>query len=301
MAMKVIKDVREMRRWALEARGKKRPIVFVPTMGFLHDGHKALLRLGGAVAKTMAGQAGRGGGDGGLVLSIFVNKLQFGPKEDFNAYPRDIDRDFNIAKRAGVKVLFAPSSEDVYGKGHKTFVDVKGLSSKLCGASRPGHFSGVATIVLKLFNIVEPDVAIFGKKDYQQLLIIKKMVKDLDLGVAIREADTIREPDGLAMSSRNAYLTKVERKAASIVPASIAVAKEAFSAGERRGPEIVRKVKKIMEKEGRVMIEYVKICDPETLDDIGRIEKDALLAMAVRIGMARLIDNCMLTAANGRS
>lgn len=300
--MKVIKDVREMRQWATEARGKKAPIVLVPTMGFLHDGHKELLRLGKTIAKTMAAEAGRGAiPEGGLVLSVFVNKLQFGPKEDFNAYPRDIEGDFNVAKHAGVKVLFAPSNEDVYGKGHKTFVEVKGLSTKLCGASRPGHFRGVATIVLKLFNIVAPDVAIFGKKDYQQLLIIKKMVKDLDLGVAIREADTVREPDGLAMSSRNAYLTKAERKAASLVPASIAVAREAFSAGERRGHEIVKKVKKIMEKEGRVMIEYVKICDPETLDDIGQIEKDALMALAVRIGRARLIDNCMLTTAKGRS
>ncbi len=290
--MKVIRDVHEMQEWALEARQRKCPIVFVPTMGFLHDGHKELLRLGRRIAKKKAREAGHGG----LVLSIFVNKLQFGPKEDFDAYPRAIERDSDIARHAGVDVLFAPGQEDVYGKGHKAFVDVKGLSGKLCGASRPGHFRGVATIVLKLFNMVMPDVAIFGKKDYQQLLIIKKMVKDLNLMVEIIEADTIREPDGLAMSSRNAYLTKEERKAAAIVPRAIVAAKEAFTGGERLGPEIVRKVKKIMEREGAVMIEYVKICDPETLDDISLIEKDALLALCVRIGRARLIDNCILKA-----
>ena len=227
-------------------------------------------------------------------MSIFVNPLQFGPKEDYKAYPRDMERDLKIAGEADVDVVFAPESSEIYPEGHATFVDVEGLSNRLCGVSRPGHFRGVATVVLKLFNIVRPQKAVFGKKDFQQFLIIQKMVNDLNLDVELIPVETVREPDGLAMSSRNAYMNPVERKAAAAIPASLRAAKDAFSRGERNPSAIVRDMKKIIENEGPAVIEYVTVCDPVTLKDISSIGRGALVAVAVRLGAARLIDNILL-------
>lgn len=265
------------------ARSEGKKIVLVPTMGFLHQGHKRLLDIGR--------QSG-----GLLVLSIFVNPAQFGPKEDLSSYPRDFDRDCGIAKSAGVDIIFAPEPEEVYPKGFDTFVEVAGLSNRLCGLSRPGHFRGVATVVLKLFNMVMPDKAIFGKKDYQQLAIIRKMAKDLDLSLEIIGVDTVREPDGLAMSSRNSYLSIEERRAAKCIPESIEEAKKEFAGGVRQSSLIIEKVKKIIEKQPLAMIDYIKVCDKDSLEDLSIIEDSAQLFLAVKIGKARLIDNCLLAA-----
>ncbi len=282
--MRVIKGIDEMKGFssALTAEGKS--VVLVPTMGCLHQGHLELLKKGRGLGHS-------------LVMSIFVNPLQFGPKEDYKAYPRDMERDLKIAGDAGVDVVFAPESSEIYSEGpdtHATFVDVEGLSRSLCGVSRPGHFRGVATVVLKLFNIVRPQKAVFGKKDFQQFLIIRKMVRDLNLDIEIVPVETIREPDGLAMSSRNTYLNPVERKAAAAIPASLRAAKDAYSQGERNPAAIMGDMKKIIENEGRAVIEYITVCDPLTLKALSRIGQGALVAVAVRLGSARLIDNILL-------
>ncbi len=279
--MKVIENVKEMQVFAENARARGQKIVLVPTMGFLHDGHRELLKTG------------RGLGDI-LVLSIFVNPTQFGPKEDFKTYPRDFEKDFRIAEECGVDCIFAPRAGEMYPEGYQTFVEVTEASKNLCGESRPGHFRGVATVVLKLFNIVMPHKAIFGKKDYQQLVVIKRLAEDLNLGVEIIGAETVREPDGLAMSSRNSYLTEAERKAARCIPDALKEAEKGFLKGERDSGAVIGTVKKIIEKEPSAVVEYVKVCDKDTLADLGRIEESALLAVAVKIGRARLIDNRIL-------
>lgn len=258
-------------------------VVCVPTMGFLHEGHRSLLKMGRSV-----------GPDSLLVLSIFVNPAQFGPNEDFASYPRDMARDLDMADQEGVDIVFAPDAKAIYPAGFRTHVEVEGLGERLCGLSRPGHFRGVATVVLKLFNIIEPDTAIFGEKDFQQLRIIRKMIQDLDLDLEIIGAPTVREPGGLAMSSRNSYLDAEERLAALCVPASIEAAKDAVSRGAVRSSEVVGEAKKIIEKEPLAVIDYVRVCDGDTLEDIDDIEDGARLFLAVRIGRARLIDNCPL-------
>lgn len=281
--MNVIESVAGMRGWSSEARSKDERIVLVPTMGFLHDGHRELLRIGKKEARG-----------GRLVLSIFVNPAQFGPKEDYSTYPRDMGRDLSIAGEEGVDAVFAPKSEDMYPDGYQTYVEVEGLSKRLCGRSRPGHFRGVATVVLKLFNVVKPHAAVFGKKDYQQLTIIKRLSKDLNLEVEIIGAETVRENDGLAMSSRNSYLGPEERLAASVIPRALDEAEALFSAGVREGTEIRDKMKKIIEKEPLAVVEYIEVSDPDTLEGVGRIRGSALVALAVRIGKARLIDSRVL-------
>ena len=282
--MDIINDVRQMRDisagWALKSLAP----VLVPTMGFLHEGHRALLRAG----REMCGD-GRP-----LVLSIFVNPTQFGPAEDLETYPRDLERDIEVARAEGVDIVFNPSAEGMYPGGFQTFVEVTELSAPLCGQSRPGHFSGVATVVLKLFNIVQPAMAVFGRKDYQQLLVIRRMAEDLNLGVEITGVETVRESDGLAMSSRNAYLSPDERKAALCVPLSLDAAEGALRSGEAQGSVIVEKIKKVIEKEPLAVIEYVDIRDPETLAPIKRVEGQVVAAVAVRIGRTRLIDNRVL-------
>ncbi|MBI5467586.1 MAG: pantoate--beta-alanine ligase [Deltaproteobacteria bacterium] len=279
--MRIIEEIDEMRECAAKTRSLGLKVVFVPTMGCLHDGHRELLR------------AAKKSGDL-LVLSIFVNPAQFGPKEDFASYPRDMVRDLEIAGDEGADVVFTPKAADMYPEGYSTFVEVGALGDKLCGASRPGHFRGVATVVLKLFNIVTPDTAVFGKKDYQQLLIIRKMARDLDLGLDIIGVETVREPDGLARSSRNRYLSPEEREAARCVPEAIEAAKEAFSAGVNDASLLTGKMKKIIEKQPRAVVDYIKVCDTESLEDLGMIETNGLVALAVKIGPARLIDNCVL-------
>ncbi len=279
--MKVIKDIEEMQGYSRDVRKKGLRIAFIPTMGFLHDGHIALIKRG----KTL--------GDV-VVVSIYVNPMQFGPEEDFSTYPRDLERDLHIAKTNGVDTVFCPSSDDMYPPGFQTSVDLKELSRNLCGLSRPGHFMGVATVVTKLFNIVMPHVAVFGLKDYQQFLIIRRLVKDLNMDIDIVGVATVRDRDGLALSSRNQYLNERERRSALSIPRALDEAREEFKKGERNADRIIEKVKKIIENSPLTMIEYIKVCDPETLEDIDVISTGALLALAVRIGRARLIDNCIL-------
>lgn len=280
--MRIIEDVSVMKAFSKEARRAGEVIVFVPTMGFLHEGHRKLLSTARELGTV-------------LVLSIFVNPAQFGPKEDLTSYPRDLERDLRMAGEEGVDAVFVPSSAQMYPRGFQTTVTVEGLTQNLCGPLRPGHFAGVATVVLKLFNIVAPHKALFGKKDYQQFQVIKRLVRDLDLDVEIIAADTVREADGLAMSSRNAYLDARERHAASAIPRSLEAAKEAYRGGQRDAGGITAVVKKIIENEPLCAVEYVKVTDPETLADIkGEIKGGALVAVAVRLGKARLIDNIVL-------
>lgn len=283
--MGIIKEptLMQARSKAVKAEGQK--VVFVPTMGFLHDGHRELLKTG----RKAAGKGGL------LVLSIFVNPTQFGPREDLATYPRDMDRDLKMAGEEGVDAVFTPGVEDVYPKGFETFVEVTGLQKHLCGEERPGHFRGVATVVLKLFNMVLPDIAVFGKKDYQQLKIIERMTRDLNLGVAIVGVETIRESDGLAMSSRNAYLSVPEREAARCIPTALEAASGGAASGVRQAGDLIEIMKKIIEKEPVAVIEYLRVCDKESLEDLDIIENEALVALAVRIGGARLIDNTLVS------
>ncbi|MBE7413908.1 MAG: pantoate--beta-alanine ligase [Deltaproteobacteria bacterium] len=278
---RVVTSISEMRAASFEARSKGKTVVLVPTMGCLHDGHRALLKKGRA--------------EGGLlVMSLFVNPSQFGPAEDFASYPRDLDRDLKIASEEGVDIVFAPDAGEMYPPGFSTWVEVEGLSNRLCGASRPGHFRGVATVVLKLFNAVQPQKAVFGLKDFQQFRIIERMVRDLDLPVEVIGVETVREPDGLAMSSRNSYLTPDERMAARAIPDSLRAAREAVGAGVQESRKIVEKVKKIIEGEPLAVLEYIKVCDGESLEDSEEASSGSVLFLAVRIGKARLIDNTKL-------
>ncbi len=276
--MKVIEDVNSMKAFSRGALSDGETLVLVPTMGFLHDGHRELLKIGKASGTR-------------LVLSIFVNPAQFGPGEDFSSYPRDIKRDLGLAAEEGVDCVFCPLAEDIFPEGLNAHVEVGRLGEVLCGPFRPGHFRGVATVVLKLFNIVMPTRAVFGKKDFQQLRIIEKMVEDLALGIEIIEAETVREADGLAMSSRNSYLSAGERAAAAAIPGALKAASALFSNGERQSAVIMEEMRKIMEKAAPTKVEYINIVDPETLEDIDVIDKKALVAVAVRFGSARLIDN----------
>jgi pantoate--beta-alanine ligase len=278
---KIIKTIKEMQETsiALSARGER--VVFVPTMGYLHDGHRALLRAARPMGST-------------LVMSIFVNPAQFGPREDLGSYPRDLDRDLRMAAEEGVDIVFTPEAAEIYPEGFRTYVEVEGLSNTLCGASRPGHFRGVATVVLKLFNIVKPRAALFGRKDFQQLAIIERMVKDLDIPVEIFGVETVREPDGLAMSSRNSYLSADERGAAVCVPRAMEEARRLVAGGEARSAAVIEKVKKIIEKEPLAVIDYINVCRAEDLGDAPIVDDSSMLFLAVRIGKARLIDNTRL-------
>lgn len=279
--MEIIKEVTAMQARSKAAKAEGQKVVFVPTMGFLHDGHRELIKTGRKAA----------GKDGFLVLSIFVNPAQFGPGEDLSSYPRDLERDLKMAGEEGVDAVFTPGVEDVYPKGFETFVEVTGLQRHLCGEMRPGHFRGVATVVLKLFNMVLPDSAVFGKKDYQQLKIIEKMARDLNLGLTIIGVDTVRESDGLAKSSRNSYLSADERRAAARIPEALNAASDGAASGIRQARDLIEIMKKIIEKEPGAVIEYIRVCDKESLEDLDMIEDEALVALAVKIGRARLIDN----------
>ncbi|HKY09526.1 MAG TPA: pantoate--beta-alanine ligase [Candidatus Binatia bacterium] len=281
--MQIIDNISAMRAWSESERRSGRRIALVPTMGFLHRGHLCLVRD----AKARADR---------LVVSIFVNPTQFGPGEDFAGYPRDFERDREFLKSQGVDVLFHPTVAEMYPPGAQTHVDVERLSLPLCGALRPGHFRGVATVVAKLFNIVLPHVAVFGEKDYQQLQLIRRLVRDLSLGVEIIGHPIVREPDGLAMSSRNAYLSEHERAAAVCLSRALCKAERLFRRGERSAAGLVRAALSELEKEALAVVEYVKLCDAETLDVIERIDDSAVLALAIRIGKARLIDNRVFPA-----
>ena len=279
--MRVVKDIGEMQSLADSFRREGKVIAFVPTMGYFHQGHLRLF------------EEGRRRGDV-LVVSLFVNPIQFGQGEDYATYPRDLERDMRMAGEAGVDLLFTPSEEDMYPEGFQTYVTVEEVTRNLCGAFRPNHFRGVATVVTKLFHIVKPHVAIFGEKDYQQLVTIRRMVGDLNMDIEIVGVPTVREEDGLAVSSRNAYLSPEERRVASLLFRALKEGERLYSEGERDGGRIARAVREILEREPLIRVEYVKVCDPERLEDVRTVEGRALLALAARIGRARLIDSIIL-------
>lgn len=279
--MQIIEQVSEMRDWSERQRRGRQRIVLVPTMGFLHEGHLCLMR-----EARLRGDL--------IVASIFVNPAQFGPGEDLATYPRDFERDRRMLEVEGVDVLFHPSVAQIYPAGAQTLVQVEKLSLPLCGSVRPGHFRGVATVVAKLFNIVRPHAAIFGEKDYQQLQVIRRMVRDLSMDVEIVGHPIVREADGLAMSSRNAYLNTAERQAALCLSRALCRAERLVRRGETNAGAIVDRVLMELNKEPLAAVEYVKLCDAETLDEIDEVGEPGLLALAVRIGKARLIDNRVL-------
>ena len=279
--MKIVKSKKEMKKIAEGLRKSQHTIGFVPTMGFLHEGHMSLI-----------GQAGKDCDK--TVVSIFVNPIQFGRGEDFKSYPSDIDSDLLKCRKMGADIVFLPETEDIYPKGFQTYVDVSRLSKYLCGVSRPGHFTGVATVVLKLFNIVKPHRAYFGAKDYQQLLIIKQMASDLDLDVIIINMPILREADGLAMSSRNRYLTKAQRRKARIIHDALGMGEKLIKEGERNPQKVFEELRKMILSQKTGEIDYIKLCDPDSLEELGEIKDKALIALAVKIGKARLIDNRLI-------
>jgi pantoate--beta-alanine ligase len=270
-----------MRARVEDLRRDGRRIAVVPTMGALHDGHLALLR------------AARGRADV-VILTIFVNPTQFGPAEDLSRYPRDEVGDLAKARACGIDLAFCPEAPAMYPPGSQTFVEVRELQRPLCGASRPGHFAGVATVVTKLFHITLPHVAVFGEKDYQQLAIIRRMVRDLDFGIEIASVPIVREPDGLAMSSRNAYLSPEQRRAALSLSAGLAAAEAAFRAGERSAAALVAAARAPIEAEPLARIDYIELRDADELTPLERVERRSVLAMAVFVGTTRLIDNRVL-------
>jgi len=280
-AIKTIHDIRQMRKTAETLRTQGNTIAFVPTMGYLHEGHLSLMRQGRKLADT-------------LVASIFVNPAQFAPGEDYDAYPRDPERDAALAEKAGVDILFMPHKKDLYPEGYETYITQTHLPGHLCGRSRPTHFTGVMTIVAKLFNIVQPDYAVFGQKDYQQLAIIRKMARDLDFGIDIIGGPIVRESDGLAMSSRNKYLSPSQRQSALQLYRGLEEAKKAVAKGETKAAALIETVEKIIASAPETNIDYIAVCDPDTLADQKIIDRPALMALAVRVGETRLIDNIIL-------
>jgi pantoate--beta-alanine ligase len=280
--MRVIESIKEMQTWSEGERRAGRRIVLVPTMGALHEGHLSLVREG-----KKSGER--------IVASLFVNPAQFGPSEDLTAYPRDFARDRELLKKEKVDVLFHPSAAEIYPAGYQTYIEVEKLAPLLCGEFRPGHFRGVATVVAKLFNIVRPHAAVFGAKDYQQLRLIRRMAEDLNYDVEILGCPIVRDQDGLALSSRNRYLSPAERAAALSLFRSLKVAESLVEEGEREGPRVTAATRTEIEKEPLARIEYVKVCNPETLEETAKIQGGgAVLALAVRIGGTRLIDNTLL-------
>ncbi|HXX64313.1 MAG TPA: pantoate--beta-alanine ligase [Bacteroidota bacterium] len=283
--MKTICDASLMQQDAEAARLRGSRLALVPTMGALHDGHVALLH------------AARGRADL-VILSVFVNPTQFAEGEDYERYPRDIDRDSAIARESGVDVLFAPSPEGMYGKGFQSFVSVEGVSAPFEGESRPGHFRGVATVVAKLLNITKPHLAVFGQKDAQQVAVIRRMIRDLNFNVEILVVPTVREADGLAMSSRNAYLSPRERAEAAVLSASLRKAEELIRSGERRGEAIVETMRGMISSGTSGAIDYIAVADADSLARLTDLHtgQEVLITLAVRFGKTRLIDNIQITA-----
>lgn len=276
--MKIIDTVKEMQAFSEDLRKQGRRIALVPTMGYLHEGHLTLMRE----AKTL--------GDC-VVVSIYVNPTQFGPNEDLSKYPRDFERDRRLCESVGVDVVFYPPDNEMYPPHYQTYVEVGEVAQNLCGLSRPGHFRGVATVCAKLFNMVKPHTAVFGKKDFQQLVVIKTMVRDLNMDLEIKGIQTVREPDGLAMSSRNIYIKPEERESALSLSRSLKLAKELYEKGERNAGKIIEEVRKKIEARPHAKIDYVQICDTATMKDVDVIQGEAVIALAVKVGEARLIDN----------
>jgi pantoate--beta-alanine ligase len=276
--MQIIETVKSMQVFSESLRNQGKIVTFVPTMGYFHEGHLNLMR-----------EAGKRGDC--VVVSIYVNPTQFGPNEDFEQYPRDFDRDRAMAESVGVDVIYSPSNREMYPPNYSTYVTVEGVTDNLCGLSRPGHFRGVATVCAKLFNAVKPHIAVFGKKDFQQLVVIRRMVQDLNLDLEILGMATTRETDGLAMSSRNIYLTAEERKSALSLSRSLKMARERYDSGERDAASIIGVVTGHILAHPFTRIDYVQICDVTTMKDAARLDGECVIALAVRVGKTRLIDN----------
>ena len=282
--MKIVSTIEEVRAQVKEWKKEGQSIGFVPTMGYLHEGHMSLIDAAGENDK--------------VVVSIFVNPMQFGPTEDLASYPRDLEHDAKLCEEHGVDLIFHPTPEEMYGDQFYSYVDMDVLTKELCGLSRPVHFRGVCTVVTKLFNIVTPDRAYFGQKDAQQLAVIKRMVKDLNMPLTITGCPIIREADGLAKSSRNTYLSIEERKAALVLSRSIFLGKEMVEKGERDCKRILAAMTEEIEKEPLAKIDYVKIVDLDTMQQVEKIDRGILAAIAVYIGKTRLIDNFMYELEN---
>jgi pantoate--beta-alanine ligase len=276
--VKVVETVAELKKLREKLPG---PLGFVPTMGYLHEGHLTLVRQAKAENASVA-------------VSIFVNPTQFGPKEDFKQYPRNPQRDLALLEREGTDLVFMPPVDEVYPPGFNSWVEVGRLAERLEGASRPGHFRGVATVVARLFDLVKPDRAYFGQKDAQQLIVIKRMVADLALNLEVVAVPTVREPDGLAMSSRNTYLNPEERKQATVLYQALTLARRLCDEGEGDGRAIRRKMADLIKKEPLAQIDYISIADAVTLEELDVVKPPALVSMAVRIGETRLIDNVVV-------
>ncbi len=279
--MEIVNNPRDMQAAALTWRQQHQTIALVPTMGYFHDGHLSLMRHG------------RKQGDR-LVVSLFVNPAQFGPGEDLDRYPRDPERDAALAREVGADVLYTPSSAQMYPEGYQTYVTVEEVSQGLCGASRPGHFRGVATVVLKLLNQVLPHLAVFGDKDYQQLAVIKRLVADLNVPVEVVGRPIVREADGLALSSRNTYLNPGERQAALCLFKSLTRAQDAVASGENRADKILPEVIQTIKSAPHTRLDYAVLVDPDTLQSVDTIQGSARLAVAAWVGDTRLIDNILL-------
>ncbi|MFI5397387.1 MAG: pantoate--beta-alanine ligase [Candidatus Binatia bacterium] len=279
--MDTITDIRRMQQWADTARSRDQRIGFVPTMGYLHAGHLSLVSEAQRHSDV-------------TIASIFVNPLQFGTNEDLDRYPRDVQRDTRLLVEAGTDVLFLPEPTAMYPEGFQTTVTVDRVTRGLCGALRPTHFAGVTTVVAKLLHIVKPHAAVFGRKDFQQLVAIRRMVADLNLDIEIIGAPIVREPDGVAMSSRNAYLSTVERQAARCLSKALAAAGAQVDRGEVDGLRIVAAARRVIADAPLARLEYATLADPETLEEVSTVRAPTLLALAVQIGQTRLIDNCIL-------
>ena len=279
--MRIVESIAEMQRLADTWRAQGERLALVPTMGFLHEGHLALVRT----ARKLATKT---------VISIFVNPAQFAPNEDFDSYPRDLQRDLDLSAEEGTDVAFTPRTDEMYPEGFQTYVDVTGVTRNLCGLSRPVFFRGVATVVSKLFHAVKPHIAVFGEKDFQQLVTLRRMVKDMNMDITIVGHPIVREEDGLAMSSRNAYLGAEERPVALRLNRSLKEAQKLVDSGQRDAETILKAVNACLTNGGGATVDYARLCNPETVEDVERIGGPALLALAVWVGKTRLIDNCVL-------
>lgn len=279
--MKPITSIQDMKAWSKGIKSSGKTLGFVPTMGYLHAGHLALVK------KSLM-ECDR------TVVSIFINPKQFGPGEDLEAYPIDLARDSALLEGLGVDILFLPECREMFPEGYKTYVTVEEVTDHLCGKSRPGFFRGVATVVLKLFQIVQPDKAVFGEKDWQQLQVIRTLVRDMCLDTKIIAHPIVREADGLAMSSRNAYLSKVERKEALSLSSALEEARDNVLEGESSAQLIRQQIKDRIELETTGRVDYISICDPVNFNEIEEVQESALIALAVHFGKARLIDNCLV-------
>ena len=280
--MKVIASINEMAQFSESVRKSDQTLAFVPTMGFLHAGHLALMKKAGECADH-------------LVVSIFVNPAQFGPNEDFSTYPRALEQDLEKCREIGAAAVFTPTDDQMYPSGFETYVTLEKLPFHLCGLSRPGFFKGVATVVTKLFNIVRPHVAVFGEKDFQQLTVIRRLVRDLNLNITIVGVPIVREPDGLAMSSRNKYLTATQRPHALLLSHCLDAAEKTVKQGETDARKILAQATEILATGPEEMrVDYLSLCDPDTLEEVAVIQGRTLMAMAVWLGKTRLIDNRLL-------